>query len=179
MQCNGGQLRNARPWKNRWRRKGGRRLTEAYVEDLWRQDDAAGDGQVHHADGVHGLGQHLVHVAEDDGAQAPERVVVALRRAGAGAVEERAEPRAALALRRRRLRLAPRQERPARHQPRQRGHAVGRRRRRGAARARARAAAAAAHAATQAGEARQLRHHGPDAGRWRHWRRRRRHAGHG
>ena len=103
--------------------------TEADEEDLRREDDAAGDWEVHHADGVDGLGEHAVDVAEDDGAQAPQRPVVHRRRA----VEEHAQPVAALALRRRRVRLAPRQERRARHQPRQRRHAVRRRRRRPAA----------------------------------------------
>ena len=101
-------------------------LTEADVEDLGWKHDAAGDGQIHHPDGIHRLGQHLVDVAQDHRAQAPQGpVAVPRRRRG---VQEGPEPAATLALRRGGLRLAPRQKRPAGHQPRQRRHAIRRRR---------------------------------------------------
>ena len=37
-------------------------LTEADEDDLQREDDVTGNGEVHHAHGVHRLGPHLVHV---------------------------------------------------------------------------------------------------------------------
>jgi hypothetical protein len=121
-----------------------RTLTEADVEDLGWKHDAASDGEIHHANGINWLGQHLVDVAQDHRAQAPQGpVAVPRRRRG---VQEGPEPAATLALRRGGLRLAPRQKRPAGHQPRQRRHAIRRRRR-----------SRVTNAARQPGEA---RHHG-------------------
>jgi hypothetical protein len=103
--------------RGRGEERGRRRLTEAEadVQSLRREHNPTRDREVHHPDGVHGPRQHPVHVAPDDRAKAPERRRVR-------AVEERRQAGAALAPRRRRLRRAPRQERPAGHQPRQRGH---------------------------------------------------------